>query len=124
MAGRWKIFYADGSTFSSADGTPAQAPATNVEVIVQQNSRGEREILDGANTNYEFYAWHPESNQWIIHNQSGLDQFLAANKRGVYLSGYYVDDVTFWNLHNRALDDTDFGDLTKTVVVRADTWTG
>ena len=30
----WKIFYSDGSTFSSRQGTWAEAPANNVQIII------------------------------------------------------------------------------------------
>ena len=29
----WRIYYGDGSTFSSADGAPSDAPSTNVQAI-------------------------------------------------------------------------------------------
>jgi hypothetical protein len=35
----WLIFYGDGSTFGSSDGSPAIAPARDVQAIVQIDSR-------------------------------------------------------------------------------------
>jgi hypothetical protein len=52
---KWLIFYGDGSTFSSNDGSPACAPARDVQVIVQVDKRvgiwlqstGDYYIFDG-----------------------------------------------------------------------------
>jgi len=43
----WRIYYADGSTFSSADGTWEDAPTRGVQVVVWYHDDGLRTITAG-----------------------------------------------------------------------------
>lgn len=54
----WRIYYGDGTVFSSKDGSPWDAPRQNVQVIVQSDER---------------VGW-----RWI----SGKDYFFFDEKRG------------------------------------------
>jgi hypothetical protein len=124
MARRWTVYYSDGvteSTFSSGQGTPGDAPKNYVQAIVQENADGGRDLIDGMGTNYEFYCWHGD--RWIIHNQNGLEQFLALDRKGIYLRGYHIADEAFREQHLKALDDPVWQDLS-TRIVRASEWTG
>jgi hypothetical protein len=117
---RWMVFYADGSTFSSDQGAPEDAPKDYVEVVLQESKEG-RELIDGMATDYEFYCWHGD--RWIIHNQNGLDQYLAMpDSPKVYLRGFYIPDEQFREIHIAALDHPDWQGL-DTRIVRASEWT-
>lgn len=101
----WVVYYSDGTTFSSEQGTPDKAPRDYVQVIMQDNPRLKmRDVIDGAGTDYQFYCWHPEGDCWIIHDTNGLEQFLASNPSGIYLRGYYIPDDAFWKIHSAAID--------------------
>ena len=51
---KWKIFYGDGATFSSDDGDIKDAPATNVQIIVQAHDDTGRYHQSGR----EILVWH------------------------------------------------------------------
>ena len=56
----WRIYYADGSVFTDADGTPWDAPRTGVQAIAQPNERVGWSILHSADSYYweEEYTWN------------------------------------------------------------------
>jgi hypothetical protein len=46
----WRLYYDDGSTFSSADGTWAQAPNEGVQVLVTYQEPPYKVLHDGVDT--------------------------------------------------------------------------
>jgi hypothetical protein len=118
---RWVVYYADGSTFSSADGGPADAPRDYVQVIMQDEPfRDQRDIISGAGTTYQFFCWHGD--KWIIHDDSGLQQYNALfGDKAIVLRGFYISDEDFWEIHGRAVDHPDWQGK-ETRLVRASTW--
>ena len=49
----WCIYYGDNSTFSSVDGTVVNAPARNVQAIVQDHPQVGWEVTTGK----DYYVW-------------------------------------------------------------------
>ena len=54
----WRVYYDDGSTFTDLDGSPYDAPATGVQIIVSRS--GEKTILSRGKTAYYWKdGWNP-----------------------------------------------------------------
>jgi hypothetical protein len=118
---RWLIYYADGSSYSSEDGPPEQAPRDYCEVIMQDEpSRDRRDIISGAGTTYQYFCWHGD--RWIIHDDSGLRQYNQLfGDKAIVLNGFYIPDEQFWEIHDRAVDHPDW-QAKETRLVRASKW--
>lgn len=66
----WKIFYEDGSTYSSDDGPPETAPALGVQVIVQEDLDTGRYNQSGS----DYYVFR--DGRWWGVDIFGLFDFL------------------------------------------------
>lgn len=97
----WVVFYENGTTFSSEDGEPSQAPSDGVVVIALKDYGVGRRLLHSA----DFYCWHKER-EWVPHNQRGLDYYLAQDEPGIVLSGYAVPDARWQAIYAAALYDS------------------
>jgi hypothetical protein len=97
----WVVFYDDGSTFSSDDGGPEDAPKDGVLVVVVSDIATGRTMWHSA----DYYCWHKEG-EWVPHNQRGLDRYLSLDDEpGIYLAGYSVPNATWQKIYRQALDD-------------------
>ncbi len=59
MTIRWKIWYDDGTTFSSDDGSPEDAPVDGILAILEK--RSDNTIMNHQNN--EYYYWTGEN--WV-----------------------------------------------------------
>jgi len=66
----WKIWYDDGSTFSSEDGNPEDAPIDGVQAILQWLHYGNYEIIPSS----DYYWWLDD--RWVFGDITGLERFL------------------------------------------------
>lgn len=97
---KWKIFYGDGATFSSDDGDIKDAPATNVQIIVQAHDDTGRYHQSGR----DYYVhWEGE---WLGVDIFGLFDFLMES--GVVKFGRTVRSERFLEVYRRAEEDEDF----------------
>lgn len=79
---RWKIWYEDGSAFSSDDGEPWESPPLGVVVIAQP--RHDTDIL----IDRTHYIYREDENCWAVHDLLGLaDQLLT---RARHISCYRI----------------------------------
>jgi hypothetical protein len=93
----WRIFYADGSTFSEEDGPPEDAPPVGVQIIVQPHPVTGAHVLEGA----DYYIRH--GGEWVGCDLPGLLDHLARTvKRGLSL-----DTATYQDILGRALAEYD-----------------
>lgn len=69
---KWRIYYGDGTTFSSEDGGPELAPARNVQLIVQGDSEHGWYMQHGT----PYYIWRPEQDRWVGVNEDGKFDYL------------------------------------------------
>lgn len=86
---RWRIYYADGSTFSSEDGGPEEAPTRGVIVIASEaaNERGFT-LQHGGPHAKDYYLWREDADGWCLADMGGLwDYLLSRNGWKVVLSG-------------------------------------
>lgn len=97
---QWVIWYSDGSSFSSDDGTPADAPRLYVQCIAVADISCGNYVLAEQN----FYCWHDD--QWVPHDQTGLFQYLAApGSEKIVLFGYWIDRGRYASMRVKAQDD-------------------
>lgn len=101
---RWVIWYADGSSFTSIDGGPEDAPRLYVICIVVARQSCGRYVLAEQN----FYCWHFDTHCWVPHDANGRDQYLSApGIQKVVLSGYWVDRDLYTKIRSHALKGDD-----------------
>ncbi|MDH3582144.1 MAG: hypothetical protein OEM91_16160 [Hyphomicrobiales bacterium] len=100
----WRIYYADGSTFSSDDGAPESAPPEGFVCAVGYDEGVKRYIMHG----WDFYQWDKEHAQWWGMDQTGLHDRLRRNLVYAYKEGRTVTKAEFNELMHRAHKDPDF----------------
>lgn len=72
----WKLWYGDGSTFSNLNGTPADAPAYNVQCIVQwEEVWGELKPMH--RTGVDNYIYCSDDERWHFHDDKIASKFIA-----------------------------------------------
>lgn len=76
----WRIHYADGSTFTSSDGTWAEAPPFGVQCVVYYHT-DDRITLDGGSRNGHVYMWRGEDTH---PDYQGLKMGLWMDRDGYY----------------------------------------
>ena len=97
----WRIFYGDGSTFSNNDGAPGDAPAWDVQVIVQVDPITGRYNQTGDN----YYVWR---GRWVGVDQVGLIDYLAHEAPSVVRFGKTVGNEQHRRVLEVAEADPDF----------------
>jgi len=100
----WCIYYADGSTFSSEDGEPHEAPAEFFICAIGYGEDGVRYIMHGWN----YYRWDKESKQWWGMDDQGLKTTLRHGEVYAYKEGYTVTKTAFHEIVDRAHRNPDF----------------
>ena len=98
----WRIYYADGSTFSDADGPAEQAPGLGVVVIAQAEPEVGRMMM----ARWDHYCLH--GNEWWGHDLVGLIDCLALPGYNRVLHGRTIPTPDYVRLYQRALEDPDF----------------
>jgi hypothetical protein len=108
---KWRVYYADGSTFDSSQGSEEAAPGDGVVCIVQP-ARGGREVM----CRWDWYYWHGTAEEWwgsdihgllyqLTHDPEGV---IRAVKQGAMVKTDWYDELT-----KRASNDPDFPPLTR-----------
>lgn len=90
----WKIYYGDGSTFSSDDGSREEAPARGVQVIIQDDS----DIVWTTETGGDYYVWR--DGRWWAVDQFGLYDFLIES--GLVKFGRTITTPEFQDVFEQA----------------------
>lgn len=75
----WRIYYDDGATFDSSQGTPQEAPGLGVQVIVQPDPDVGRVVL----TRFDWYYYRFDLEQWWASDYFGLLDQLTSDRAGV-----------------------------------------
>lgn len=76
----WRIYYADGSVFSSVDGTWAEAPSFGVSCVVYYHVPPYK-TLDGGQGNGDTYVWCGEDTH---PDYQGIKMGLWIDREGHY----------------------------------------
>ena len=101
---RWRIYYADGSTFDSSMGSPAAAPVAGFICAVGYDETNRRYIMHG----WDHYCWDLEAQQWWGMDLMGVFDRLRQGKVYAYKEGRTVTRALFQELMRRAHEDEDF----------------
>tara|TARA_R110000787_G_scaffold36714_7_gene93588 strand:+ start:18895 stop:19230 length:336 start_codon:yes stop_codon:yes gene_type:complete len=101
----WRIFYDDGSTFSSLDGEPHEAPARGFICALGYDERGKRYIMHG----WDHYYFDDEANQFWGCEIHGLIDRLCMRRIGLaYFLGRTVTRSQWDEFMTLADKDPDF----------------
>lgn len=116
----WKIFYDDGSTFSSEDGSPEKAPGWGVIAIVENDDRVGRTIT----SRWDHYCHHTDG--WYGHDLVGLMDCLAQPGLNAVCHGRTVSNDIWEAINKAANEDPDFKLKTAKTILeqpRGTSWT-
>lgn len=105
---KWKIYYADGSTFSAADGDWQDAPARGIIAVNVLSDEVGREVQLGK----DYYVWWPDASYpWSV-DKTGLWDFLYEVKSplaGKPLGNEHFDDLIQLGVkYGRSMDTPDY----------------
>ena len=87
MSFKWRLYYADGSTFSDTDGVLYKSPPLLVVAASQPGiAHGEHELING-----DYFLHRIDLDRWHEAGERGLDTHLA-------LFGHLIDCIRpgFW----------------------------
>lgn len=90
--GWWRIYYGDGTVYTSDDGSPWDAPRQNVQVVVSQDDR----VGYRFSTTQDFFVFDPARGGWRETNQWGLFDHLITCREPLVLMGRYLPNDE-WN---------------------------
>ena len=99
MPSRWKIWYDDGSTFSSDDGSWEEVPSDGVLIIMEYHGSGQKEIHMSA----DYYYMEDGTIQHfpLGHLERHLKKHMPSLKYGRYTS-----EAMWERVQKEALDST------------------
>lgn len=108
----WRIYYDDGSTYSSEDGCAENAPAFGVQAIVQRDFDDEihnvgRYVLSSPMVDGNDYYWF-ERGAWYGGEIFGLWDYLSRLGPRKVIFGRVVEKGRFREIRDRAMADPDF----------------
>lgn len=91
MPRKWKIFFADGTTFDSDQGSPAEAPPKPVAVILTEDGRCGRRVLKLM----DWYRWSEQDDRW--YDCEAFDVLFALAEHGTVTArrGVYMLEAEF-----------------------------
>ena len=99
---KWRIYYADGTTFDSSEGTPYDAPSRGVICIVQPDIDVGRHLVH----RFDFYWWH--DGEWYGGEIFGLFDYLASDGHKTVKFGRTISNHQYTDIIQRAGNDPDF----------------
>ena len=70
MIVEWIIYYDDGTTFSSQNGEPHEAPREGAQVLATRNGDVGRALWFGV----DYFCW--QDGEWVPRNSVGLHHYL------------------------------------------------
>lgn len=99
---RWKIFYANGSTFSDQDGKPQDAPKRGVQIVHVEDGRCGRRVLKYG----DYYVWSPTLGRWVeALDATAVIQRAHIEPWLVILFGEYLLEADFQRILIAAHED-------------------
>lgn len=88
VATKWKIWYDDGTTYSSSSGTAEDAPVDGILAILEK--RSDNTVMN--HHGCEFYYWTGEN--WLSGSQASMERWMR-RELPVLKYGRWADD-TIW----------------------------
>lgn len=118
MSLQWRIWYGDGTTFSSAEGSPYYAPRQNVQVIAGADPLVGRYMAAARDA----YWWDISAQRWFGGDRWGEWDYMCQLGPRVVLYGRTVSDDAYNACIAAALADPDFPK--KSAIGRAEEFLG
>ena len=102
----WRIYYADGSTFSNLDGRVWQAPGVYAQAIVQVDDAHGFAIV----SHHDYYVWDDKGGgyKWWGADWAGLMIYLMTSGPKKVVFGSWIERNEFMKVFKRASNDSDF----------------
>jgi hypothetical protein len=97
----WRVYYGDGSVYTSEDGSALEAPRVNVQVIAQEDPSMGWELLSEA----DYYYFEPETRNWYIADLFTVWDVLIRSRQPLIMFGRMVTEDEFREIVLRVLDD-------------------
>ena len=98
---RWRIYYADGSTYGGNGEDPFLAPATGVQVIAAESERSKTGFT--LEHGKDAYYWDSMIEWWNGCDTPGMWDYLIEFKGPKHLIfGRTIRDADFWKVVQRA----------------------
>ena len=105
----WKMYLGNGDTFDSTQGSPTDAPGSDVVCIMQSSTMLGREIL------YRWPCYWWDGTRWRSGTFDDVfDRHLAGLTVGSYCEGVVLDAVATRSIWETAFGDTALGVAPKT----------
>lgn len=98
----WRIYYGDGSTFDSSQGSPQDAPGINVQVIAKAAGIDLGRLTIASKDFYWF-----DRGEWFGGDVFGLWDYLAQPGLKVVKFGRLISLPIFQEIMRRAVTDSD-----------------
>lgn len=98
----WKIFYGDGTAFSSEDGDPCDAPAWDVQIIVQVDPVSGRYNQTGD----DYYVFR--DGRWCGVDEVGFVDYLAHHCPSIVKFGRTIGNERYYEVLKAAEADPAF----------------
>lgn len=102
----WRIYYGDGSVYSSSDGLPESAPGLDVQAIAKSDPLVGRVILHGGEIDAGYY-WY-EAGEWYNGDIFGLFDYLQRPGFKVVKFGRSIPTDKFREILQLAVNDPGF----------------
>jgi hypothetical protein len=96
----WLIWYGDGSSFSSVDGTAWQVPREDVQVVCVKDIGCGVLRWHG----FDWYCW--QGAEWVPHGDYGMHRYLLTARNPLVIAGYAIPYRKFTKLYSKMLADT------------------
>ncbi len=84
---RWRIYYDDGTTFSSEDGAANGAPTDGIQGIVEWRTNGTVQVHEGA----DYYYWSGDC--WAVGWLHDLERWLRRDFPQLKYGRFVADKV-------------------------------
>lgn len=98
---RWRVYYGDGVCFDASQGTAADAPALDVQMIAVADPDHGWHLCRSA----DYYWYLPERDTWSCGDIFGLWDYLSRPGMKRVLFGRTTDIATFQAILKRAMND-------------------
>lgn len=92
----WQIYYGDGSTYSSLDGAPEDAPGGNVQVIAFYDADNRRKLA------HDKRWYYYEAGYWFAADDLDFTQYALRPGKKIFKLGQTVNDLQFRSVMLRA----------------------
>jgi len=100
----WKIYYGNGSAFSSDDGGVWEAPSHDVVCVVHKTENG-RQCLN----TWDWYIYRSDVGWWGVDMMGMVDQVMHFTDKVMGVKqGRCIPDQDYYEIMSRARSDPDF----------------